>query len=157
RVEPAIARTARDDHRATGDVAAVLEANDEVTGLLAEPCHRARRSQVGAELLRLDERSLGELATGDTERKTEVVLDTRACARLPPDSQAVDAQRSQPFGRAVQRSRETRRTATDDDEIEAAVGQTLERQPEVLRELADARVSQHGAGSDDDGEVIDCY
>ena len=54
-----------------------------------------------AELLRLHEGPLGEVAAGDAGREAEVVLDPRAGAGLPAGRDHVDAQRSQPLGGAV--------------------------------------------------------
>ena len=86
-VESPVARAGGDDHGAPGDLGAVGQADDEVPGLL--PQRRWPRTglvRCGAELLRLHERPLGEVAAGDAGREPEVVLDPRAGAGLSADA-----------------------------------------------------------------------
>ncbi len=70
-------------------------------GLLTQRRGRARAREVGAELLRLHDGSLGEVAAGDPSRKPEVVLDARAGPCLAPDGGHLDDQGSQSLGGAV--------------------------------------------------------
>ena len=63
------------DHGATGHLGAVGEADHEMPGLLSQRGGRARGGEVCAELLRLDERPLGQVGAGDPGWEAEVVLD----------------------------------------------------------------------------------
>ena len=106
-----------------------------------------------AELLRLHERPLREVGAGDAGREAEVVLDPRAGAGLPAGRDPVDAQRSQSLGCAVHCGGEPGRSAADDDEVEAAIGQVPDGQAEVLGEHAWGRPAQHRSRHDHDREL----
>ena len=70
-------------------------------GLLTQRRGRARAREVGAELLRLHDGSLGEVAAGDPGRKPEVVLDARAGPCLASDGGHLDDQGLQSLGGAI--------------------------------------------------------
>ena len=56
---------------------------------------------MGSELLRLYQRSLGQVAAGDAGREAEIVVDARTGASLSAGSDTVDAEGSQSLGGAV--------------------------------------------------------
>ena len=70
----------------------------------------------------------------------------------PPGATAVDAQGSQALGGAVDGGGQSRGTAADDDEVEAAIGKVADGQAEVLGQRARSRPAQHRARHDHDGE-----
>ena len=152
-VESPVAGAGGDDHRAAGDLGSVGEADDEVPGLLPQRGGCARGGEVRAELLRLHQGPLGQVAAGDAGREPEVVLDARAGAGLSAGRDHVDAQGSQPLGRAVDRGGQPGRAAADDDEVEAAVGQVADGQAEVLGQRTRRRPAQHRSRHDHDGKL----
>ena len=77
------------------------QAHDKVPTLFAQARDGARTGEVGAELLRLYDRSLGEVAARDTGREPEVVLDTRAGPCLASDGGQFDDQGSQSLRGAI--------------------------------------------------------
>src|SRR6266849_2160060 len=60
-----VAGPAGDDHRAPGDLGPVRQADHEMPGRLTQRGGRTRAGEVGAELLRLHNSPLGEVAAGD--------------------------------------------------------------------------------------------
>ena len=151
RVESPVARAGGDDHRASGDVGPVGRGGRR--DARPPPAARSPRTgavRCGAELLRLHDGALGEVAAGDAGREAEVVLDPRAGPGLAADRDHLDAQRPQSLRRSVHRGREPGRTAADHDQVEAALGNAAERQPEVLGQVAGGRPAQHRPGGDHD-------
>jgi hypothetical protein len=78
---------------------------------------QARDQDFRAEPTRLLERAAGKLVARDPIRKAEIVLDPRRHAGLSPRDLALDDNRAQPFGCAVDRRRQARRSAADDRDI----------------------------------------
>ena len=80
--------------------------------------HGARRDQhLRAELLRLRERPSRERLARDAGRKAQVVLDLGTRGGLPARRLGLDDEHVQPFRGGVDRRREPRRTAADDDHV----------------------------------------
>jgi hypothetical protein len=112
-------------------------------GLLPQPSGGARAGEVGAELLRLHDRPLGQLAARDPGREPEVVLDPRAGSCLAADRDHLDTQGPKPLGGAVDRGGQAGRAPTDDHEVEAPPGDAAESQAEVFGQRSRGSV---GAG-----------
>ena len=75
---------------------------------------RARDQDLCAEPPRLMQRAGGKFVTGNPAGKAEIVLDPRGGARLAAGRLALDDDRAQPLGCAVDRSRQAGRPAADD-------------------------------------------
>ena len=74
-------------------------------------------------------------------------------AAWPPTRHRVDRQRAQALGRGVHRSGQPRRSGTDDDDVVAALGQRVGRQPELEGEIAGRRPLEHTPRRDGDRQV----
>ena len=77
----------------------------------------ARDQDLRPEPPRLLERATGELVARDAARKSEIVLDPRRRPGLSAGRLALDDDRAQPFGRAVDRRGEAGRPAADDRDV----------------------------------------
>ena len=108
---------------------------------------------MGAELLRLHNSPLGEVAAGDPGREAEVVLDARAARCLAPNGDHLEDQGAQSLRGAIDRRRQTGWPCTDDDEVETALGKAVDGQPEVLRQHSGRQVAQDRAGGDHDRQL----
>src|SRR6185437_15333414 len=75
--------------------------------------------EASAKFLRLDHGALGEFYAGDAHGETEIVLDPGGCAGLTPRGGHLDAQRVQPFRRAVHSRGQAGWPSPHDDEVEA--------------------------------------
>ena len=126
-----------------------------MAGALLEADDLARGREPHAELQCLGHGEVRELGAGDTLREPEVVLDSRARPGLPARRDRLHRERVEPLGHAVDRCRQSRRTRADDDEIEAAVRDRLDRHAEVLRHDAGCGAPDDLATRDDDGQVLD--
>ena len=94
-----------------------------------------RRRRPRAELPRLGDRAAGELGSGDAGREAEVVLDPARRARLPAERGALDDQRVQALGGAVDRRAESRRPAADDQQVDLLARRELAADAERARHL----------------------
>ena len=90
-LEPAVARSRRDDDRPRLDPLAGRE--QQVAGVVAAfELHRlVRNRDLDAELLCLAEGAAHQRHSGNAGREAEIVLDPRRCAGLPAERAAVDA------------------------------------------------------------------
>ena len=77
--------------------------------------------EVRAEHRRLLVGLLGEAAAADPFREAEVVADQGARSRLPADATGIHHHDVEPFGGAVDRSRQARRPSADDQQVERLV------------------------------------
>ena len=83
--------------------------------------HRLAGDQdLGAEPAGLAERAAAELVAGDAVREAEVVLDARRGLGLAAGGLALDDERAQALGGAVDRGGEAGRAAADDDRVVVA-------------------------------------
>ena len=99
----------------------------------------------GAELARLGDGAAGQLRAADPRREAEVVLDPARGPGLAAEHGALDHQRVEPLGGAVDGGAEPGRAAAEDQQVDLlAVGQ-LQPDPQRPRELAVARPLQLGA------------
>src|SRR6185436_452814 len=87
------------------------------------------------ELARLGDCAAGELGAADPGGKAEVVLDPAGRPGLAPERRALDDERVEPFGGAVDRGREARRTGTDDQQVDLLTRRELEPDPESAEHL----------------------
>ncbi len=131
-----------DDHRAGGDLVALLEANRvvPVAGLQLPSPVRGRGA--GVELARLGDGAAGQLAAGDPGREAEVVLDPPRGPRLAAQPGALDDQRLQALRGSVDGGAEARRPAADHQQVDLLAGLQLQADPQGPRELAVARRPQ---------------
>ena len=77
----------------------------------------ARDQNFSPEPLRLLQGATGKFVAGDPAGKSEIVLDSRGCPGLTTGGLALDNDRAQPFGCAVDRRRKTSWTAADNRDI----------------------------------------
>ena len=117
-----VLRAGREQHRARGDLVTLLEP-DEVASVARLERHRAvRRRRARVELARLGDRPARQLRAGDPRREPEVVLDPPRRARLAAERGALDDERLEALGRAVDGGAEPGRTAADDDRSTSSRG-----------------------------------
>ena len=96
---------------------------------------RARDQDLRAEAPRLLERTTGQLVARDAAGKSEIVLDPRGRPSLSAGRLALDDDRAQPLGCAVDGGRKAGRPATDDhDVVFVRAGAGL--QAEAIRQIA---------------------
>ena len=106
-----------------------------------EPDHVAGGQDLRAELVRLSARPVGELRTGHSIGESQIVLDTRALARLSAGRLPLDQHGAQTFRCGVHRRAEPRGPATDDHDVVEVRGRDG-RQSYLLCQLTHARLDQ---------------
>ena len=84
---------------------------------------------------------MGKIAAAHAAREAEVILNPRACSRLPACRLPLDQYRAQAFRRAVNRCRQPRRSAPHNRQIVERL-RRLRLQPHFLRHLRVRRVHQ---------------
>ena len=87
-----------------------------VARLERERAVRGRRA--GVELARLGDRAAGQLRAADAGREAEVVLDPARRAGLAAERGALDDERVEPLGGAVDGGAEAGRAAADDEQVD---------------------------------------
>lgn len=102
--------------------------------LASQARHLARCVQPSTESKRLDCGSRCEISSRDAVRESRVVLDSRACAGLPPNRDGIEAYRAKTLRSTVDRRCQAGRAASDHDEIEDEAGDGLKCQSKLLRE-----------------------
>src|SRR4051794_34371898 len=88
------------------------------------------RGGARVELARLGDRAAGELGAADPGREAEVVLDPAGRPGLATERGALDDQRVEPLGSAVDRGREACRAGADDQQVDLLARCELEPDPE---------------------------
>ena len=101
---------------------------------------RGRGARV--ELARLGHRAAGQLRAADARGEAEVVLDSSGRPGLAAERGALDDERVEPFGGAVDRGREPRRAGAHDQEVDLLARCELEPDPESAQHLAGAGTVQ---------------
>ena len=101
---------------------------------------RGRGARV--ELARLGDRAARQLGAADARGEAEVVLDPSRRPGLAAERGALDDERVEPFGGAVDRGSEACRAAADDQEVDLLARRELEPDPESAQHLAGARAVQ---------------
>ena len=135
-------RDPRGEQHSVGDhLATVREPNRPRRRPDVEPDDIASGEDLGAELVSLPPRPVGELCARDPVGEPEVVLDPRALARLPAGGLALDQHGAQTLGRRVHRRAEARRPAADDHDV-VEVGGRRRRQSHLCRQVAHAGLDQ---------------
>ena len=137
------------------DLGAVGELDDLVVVLHAHAGDGLRPEQLGAEALGLGQGAAGELRAAEAVGKAQVVFDGRALAGLAAGRAALDHQRAQPFGRAINgRAQAGGAGAHDDEIVEGRAGAGA--QPDFFGQLGGGGLEQVAAvGHQDDGQVGD--
>ena len=120
----------------------VLEPDEVAVGARLEPDRAVRRGGAGAELAGLRDRPGRELGATDPGREAEVVLDPARRARLAAECAALDDERVESLGRAVDRCTEPCGTAPDDHEVDLLAWSELEPDPERPRHLTRRRIAE---------------
>ena len=143
--QPAVVGARGENDGAGAHLVPVLESDEVAVGAGLEPDRAVRRGGAGAELARLRDRPGRQLGAADAGREAEVVLDPPRRARLAAECAALDDERVEPLGGAVDRGTEPRRAASDDDEVDLLAWSELEPDAERPRHLARRRVAQLGA------------
>ena len=140
--EPAVLRAGGDQQAFGGDGLAAVQVQDGVGLLELQARHRRGDRQMGAELVGLEYRAAGQLAAGQAGGEAEIVLDAHAAARLASRRGLLQHHGPQPFGRPVDRGRQTRRAGAHHDQV---VHRLLQRLADADRvgQLPVRRVAQH--------------
>ena len=119
------------------DLPAPVERDHTQRAVLADGEHLSGGEHLRAQALRLGRRAPREVGAAEAGREPEVVLDPSTLSRLPARRMALDQERPQTLGRAIDRRRQTGGSAADDDEV-------IERELR-LRTQTDAR-GDHALG-----------
>ena len=130
-----------DDRAGAEDVASVQ--GDGARGCV-DAGDRARDEHLGPEPLRLLMGAAAELLARDAGGEAEVVLDPRRRAGLPAGRLALDDDRAQALGGAVDGRGETGRSAADHDGVVLGVG-GLRLQAEPVGHLSERRLDDRPA------------
>ena len=101
-----------------------------------------------AELARLADGAAGELGAADAGREAEVVLDPARRSGLAAERGALDDQRVEPFGGAVDGGGEAGGAAADDEQVDFLARRQLAADPERAQHLASRWVLQLGAAGE---------
>ena len=148
-IEAAIARAARDDHRARLQPFVVADIERVVLAVFArgvsEPLGFVRYHQLGAELLRLIIGARHQRPSRDTGGKAEIIFDARGGARLPAEGAAIQHDDGQSLRRGVNRRRQSRRARTDDRHVVELRRIDRPHQADAARQLVIARIAQQFA------------
>ena len=132
----------REQDGARGDLHVVLE-TDEVPAVPRLERERAiRRRAARVELARLADRAARELGAADAGGKAEVVLDAPRRPGLATEGSALDHQRVETFGGAVDRGGEACGAGADDQQVDLLARCELEADSERAQHLAGGRTMQ---------------
>src|SRR5512141_243834 len=115
--QAAVGRSGSDEHALRDDLRPVRQHHDAIRPPGLEPARLAREDVLRPEEPGLLVRTLGQLGAADAARETEVVPDHRTGAGLPAYRFTLDDDGAQSLRGCIHGGRETRRAATDDDEI----------------------------------------
>jgi hypothetical protein len=148
--EAAVLRTGRQQDDARGDLAVVLEAHEMAAVARLERKRAVRRRKPRAEFACLRDGAAGQLRPADARREPQIVLDPPRRPRLSTECVAVDDERVQPFGRAVDGCAQARGPATDHEQVDLLARPQLEADPERTRDLTSRRRAQFGAARQPD-------
>ena len=105
----------RENERSRADDVAAVE--EHLARRRIDAGDRARDQDLRPEPPRLLQRAAGQLVAGDAAGKAEIVLDPRRRPGLSAGRLALDDDRAQPFGCAVDRRRKAGRPAADDRDV----------------------------------------
>ena len=140
--QPAVVGARGENDGAGAHLVSVLEPDEVAVGARLEPDRAVRRGGAGAELARLRDRPGRQLGATDPGREAEVVLDPARRARLAAERAALDDERVEPLGRAVDRRAEPCGTAPDDHEVDLLAWSELEPDAERPRHLTGRRIAE---------------
>src|SRR5206468_4354617 len=131
-----------EQHSPRCDLAVVLEPDEMPTVPRFKGECAIRRRGARVELARLGDCAARELGAADPGGKAEVVLDPAGRPGLAAERGALDDEGVEPFGGAVNGSRETCRTGADNQQVDPLARGELEPDPESAEHLAGARTVQ---------------
>ena len=137
-----VLRAGREQDRLRGDLAILFQPQDVASVSRFEGERAVGRGQAGVELPRLGDRAARQLRAAYSSREAEVVLDPPGRAGLPAQCRAVDDQRVEPLGCAVDRGAQARGTRADDDEIDLLPRLELAADSKRAGNLAGRRCAQ---------------
>ena len=120
----------REQHRAGDDLVAFLEPDQVALLARLERLGAVGRRRAGAELARLGDRAAGQLAAADPGREAEVVLDPPRGAGLAAEHGALDHQRVEALGGAVDGGAEPGRAAAEDQQVDLLALAQLQPDPQ---------------------------
>ena len=132
------------------DLLPAVEPHDVAVAAGLEREGAVRRGHARAELARLRDGARGQLPAADARREAEVVLDPPREARLPAEHRALDHERVEALGRAVDRRAQAARPAADHDEVDLLARAQLGPDPERAPDLAAAGRAQLGPAREAD-------
>ena len=148
--QPPVLHPAGDDHRLGPQALAAVERRAEAALLepfeLGDP---ARHGEAGAELHRLDLAAPDQVAAGDAGREPHIVLDPAGGSSLTANCDVFTDQGAQTFGTGIDRGRDARGAAADDQDVDLLVLAEFEIETEQPRDLLRRRVGHHGAAPED--------
>src|ERR1700722_11595727 len=145
---------ARDHDRAGRDLAPVRQGHHKVVRH-PQGRHLDRTFYLRPELLGLHQRFSSQLRAGEAGGEAEVILDTCARAGLPAYGNAFQLQRVQSFRGAVDGSRQSGGSTTDDNNVVDLPWYRAVREPELVRQCARGRIAEDRGRGDHDREVCD--
>ena len=134
--QPAVLGARCEQDGAGGDLPVVLEADEMPAVPRFEGEGAVRRRGARVELARLGDSAAGQLGAADPGGKAEVVLDPAGRPGLAAERGALDDQRVEPFGGAVDRGREAGRAGAHDQQVDLLARCELEPDPESAQHLA---------------------
>ena len=134
--EPSVLGARREQDGARGDLLVVLEADEMPAVPRFEGERAVRRRGARVELARLGDCAARELGAADPGGKAEVVLDPAGRPGLAAERGALDDQRVEPFGGAVDGGGEACRAGADDQQVDLLARCELEPDPERAQHLA---------------------
>jgi hypothetical protein len=143
--------SAREDDRPGAQDVAAVEVQLPRRGI--DPRDRPRDEHLGAEPPRLLERPACEFLAGHARREPEIVLDSGGGAGLASGRLALDHDRPQPLGGAVDRGGQAGRPGADDHDVVLGGGR-LRREPEQLGHTAQLGPDDGLAVDDADGRAV---
>ena len=133
---PPVLSTRREQDGTRCDLAVLLEA-DEVTSVPRfEGEGAVRRCRARVELPRLADCAARQLRAADTRWEAEIVLDSSRRPGLAAERGALDDERLEPFGGAVDRGSEPRRAGAHDQQVDLFARCELEPDPDRAQYLA---------------------
>ena len=143
--EAPVLRAGGEQHGARGDLVVLLEPHDVAPVSRLERDRAVGRRRPRVELARLGDGAAGELGAADAGGEAEVVLDPARRARLPAERGALDDERVESLGGAVDGGAEAGGAAADDEQVDLLSRRELAADPERARDLARRGRAQLGA------------
>src|SRR5690242_16478373 len=100
-VEPSIVHSGRNEQTLGRDCFAPVETDDRIVLVERKSAHRRRNGKSGAELVCLNDGTVGQLTAGKSGRKSQVVLNSHAAPGLASRCRAFNDEGPESFGGPV--------------------------------------------------------